>query len=204
MQRCHWETNNTIFFKVNQSGRRWLVPFMKYSYSSLHHFITCCYLLKIQYDNQYTHQLAICPWVQISIIGSALLALISDIGPSDVSPSYGQSYMEIYFNFTLWKLWKCLNRRARESVGCQKAISLDISLSKMMIHQLMIASILMVGIVRGTSIGAPHTCCEEMVPGHGVPAQNGTSSFLTIPHLVSSSTMYLIIKFFFKIYLSCF
>ena len=70
----------------------------------------------------------------------------------------------------------------------------------MMIHQLMIASILMVGIVRGTPTGAPNTCCEEMVPGHGVPAQNGTSSFLTIPHLVRSQLNILLFHFYFFIY----
>ncbi len=54
----------------------------------------------------------------------------------------------------------------------------------MMIQQLMIASVLMVGIVRGTPTGSPNTCCEAMIPGHGPDAQDGKSVFTTIPNAV--------------------
>jgi len=53
-------------------------------------------------------------------------------------------------------------------------------------HFLMIASLLLIGFVRGTPFGAPNTCCEAMVPGHNdtSPQDGDATNFSTVPESV--------------------
>lgn len=52
---------------------------------------------------------------------------------------------------------------------------------------LALASVTMFGMVVATPLGAPATCCEIMVPGHGVDAQPGPSSYTTVPSAVTTN-----------------
>lgn len=56
----------------------------------------------------------------------------------------------------------------------------------MMIRHLIVASVLLVGFVRGSPGGAPNTCCEAMVPGHPetTPQDGEAPNFSTTPDSV--------------------
>lgn len=56
----------------------------------------------------------------------------------------------------------------------------------MMIPRLLVASVVLIGFVRGSPGGAPNTCCEAMVPGHnGTTPQDGEApNFSTTPDSV--------------------
>ena len=55
-----------------------------------------------------------------------------------------------------------------------------------MIARTLVAVLALVSLtmVATSPTGSPATCCEIMVPGHGVEAQSGQSSYTTVPSAV--------------------
>ncbi len=70
-------------------------------------------------------------------------------------------------------------------------------IARPLVAVLALVSVAMFGLVAATPLGAPATCCEIMVPGHGVDPQPGQSSYTTVPSAVITTRQF---KSLFKIF----